>query len=724
MIFSKSSFIKPGAEYKREFAERNSCVIFYKELTVDARPKKAQLNICALGIGYAYINGKRVSKDLFAPPCADYNKTLWYMSYDVTEMLCHGKNTVAVICGNGFFSEDMKNGWDSTEAEWRDHPKLICEIVAEDSVILSSDSSWKCTLDTPYLMNRFRQGVTYDLRIPMPDSPFFSTQGFDQAVVDARAPRGVFRLCQAEPIREIKRFFPVSVIRRGETEAVYDFGVNMSGYAVIRVKGKEGDRVRISYSEEIYPDGTRKMNGMDLPPYYSEGEFAVETLILSGNEAVWSTIMSYYGYRYVTVQCDDPNAVLEVTGAFVYEDIEQTGSFECSDAFLNKLFECGIQATKSNFFYMPTDCPTREKYGWMNDAQSSAEQFLTNFRAEKMLIHWNTDICDALDKEKGLPGIVPTHGWGYHWGNGPVSDGSLFEQMYRVYLHTGNAEPLIGNLPYFDTYFAYLEKRCGKGNYPDFGLHDWANPQGNVQKTPLLLINGVYMVKFYRIAALAASLAGKDASRYESEALSWKNKIIADYIDENGRCKENYQTALAMLIYHEIYDELSPLAEQLKALVEESGFVHDCGMVGLRHLYHALNKCSLQDYAMKIVTARDYPCYRAWLEGGATALWEKWNVEQSKNHQMYSDVLSWLTKTACGISPSDSEETFKQVSVQPYFFDDLDHAAAKTLTPKGEVKVSWRRENGRISLSITAPENGFVRYKNAFLPKGESLFTL
>ena len=91
---------------------------------------------------------------------------------------------------------------------------------------------------------------------------------------------------------------------------------------------------------------------------------------------------------------------------------------------------------------------------------------------------------------------------------------------------------------------------------------------------------------------------------------------------------------------------------------------------------------------------------------------------------MYSDVLSWLTKTACGISPSDSEETFKQVSVQPYFFDNLDHAAAKTLTPKGEVKVSWRRENGRISLSITAPENGFVRYKNAFLPKGESLFTL
>lgn len=724
MVFSNSKFIKPAAPYFREFAETNSCSLFASELVLDELPQNATLNVCALGIGYTYINGIKVSEDLFAPPCADYGKTLWYMSYDVTRNLKKGKNTVAVICGNGFLSEDMKNGWSSQDAEWRDHPKLILEIVADGKTALVTDETWKCTLDTPYLMNRFRQGVIFDLNRPMPSSPRFSSEGFGQAIIDERAPKGVFRLCEAEPIREIERIAPVEVITVDEKTKVYDFGVNMSGYAILSVKGKKGETVTVKYSEEIYPDGSRKMNKTDHPHFYKEGEFAVEKIILSGEQTEWSTLMSYYGYRFVTVICDDPDAVLSVTGAFVYENIAKIGGFECSDPFLNKLYECGIRATKSNFFYMPTDCPTREKYGWMNDAQSSSEQFLTNFKAEKMLKHWNQDIIDALDDEKGLPGIVPTHGWGYNWGNGPVSDGSLFEQAYRIYLHTGSIEPLTTNLPYFDRYFDYLERRCGKGNYPDFGLHDWANPQGNIQKTPLLMITGIYMVKFNRIAALSATLSGKDASKYEKAAEYWSQKLKKDYISENGECNQDYQTAVAMLIYHGIYDDLAPLSNQLKRLVEENGFLHDCGMVGLRHLYMALNKCGLQDHAMKIVTADGYPCYRKWLDEGATTLWEKWDNEESKNHQMYSDVISWLTKTVTGICPDESAATFENIVISPYYFKELSYANAYYVSPKGRVAVSWKRVNGKIELKITAPCDGYVIYENEFLPKGHSVFTV
>ena len=178
MVFLNSKFIKPASPYNREFAEKNSCSLFYKEFELDSIPCEAILNICALGIGYAYINGRKVSEDLFAPPCADYEKTLWYMRYDVTRNLKIGKNTIAVICGNGFFSEDMENGWKSTEAAWRDHPKLICELLFDGKLGLVTDESWKCTLDTQYRMNRFRQGVTVDLRIPMPDSPVFCDKGF------------------------------------------------------------------------------------------------------------------------------------------------------------------------------------------------------------------------------------------------------------------------------------------------------------------------------------------------------------------------------------------------------------------------------------------------------------------------------------------------------------------------------------------------------------------
>lgn len=724
MIFSNSKFIKPSAPFVRDFAEKNSCSLFFKEFELDCVPSEVILNVCALGIGYTYINGIRVSDDLFAPPGANYEKTLWYMSYDVTRNLKNGKNTIAVICGNGFLSEDMKNGWSSTEATWRDHPKLICELVSGGEVLLSTDESWKCTLNTQYLMNRFRQGVTVDLRIPLPDSPLFSAEGFGAAVIDSCAPKGIFRPFEAEPIREVETLLPIEVIELDEKTKLYDFGVNMSGFAKLRLKGKAGNVVTVKYCEEIYPDGSRKMNNLDHPHFYKEGEFGVEHIILSGEEVEWHTLMSYYGYRFVHVISDDPDAVLAVTGAFVYENIAKIGGFECSDPFLNKLYACAIQATKSNFFYMPTDCPTREKYGWMNDAQSSAEQFLTNFKAEKMLTHWNQDIRDALDDEKGLPGIVPTHGWGYNWGNGPVSDGSLFEQAYRIYLHTGSIEPLVGNLPYFDRYFDFLDRRCGKGEYPDFGLHDWANPQNNLQKTPLLMITGIYMVKFNRIASLAARLGGKDTKKYDDAAEYWKRKVMADYIGENGESNQDYQTAVAMLIYHEIYDDLAPLARQLQRLVEENNFLHDCGMVGLRHLYMALNKCGLQDHAMRIVTADGYPCYRKWLDEGATTLWEKWDREESKNHQMYSDVVSWLTKTVTGISPDESKPTFEHIEVAPYYFDCIDYAKSHYVSPKGRVEVSWKREENGVTLKITAPCDGYVIYSGNALPKGENVFTV
>ena len=721
-MFSNSYFIKPSEPYRTEFAETNSCPIFYTEFEIEELPQKAVLNVCALGIGYAYVNGKKITDDLFAPPCADYEKTLWYMAYDVTRNLKNGKNTIAVICGNGFLSEDMNNAWKSHEAAWRDHPKLICELEADGKVILGTTNAWKCTMRSPYLMNRFRQGVTFDARIPMPDSKDFSACGFDQAIKDDRAPKGVFRLCECEPIRMIEDLKPIGVLKIDQTTDVYDFGYNSSGFVRIRAKGKAGQVITVKYAEEIYPDGSRKMNNMDHACFYKEGEFAVERFICSGNEDEWHTLMSYYGFRYVQIICEDKTAVLDVTGAFVYQQIEQRSSFECSDPFLNKIFECGIRASKSNFFYMPTDCPTREKYGWMNDAQSSAEQFLTNFHAEKMLIHWNRDIRDALDDEKGLPGIVPTHGWGYHWGNGPVSDGSMFEQAYRIYLHSGLTEPLIGNLPYFKRYFAYLDKRCGKGVYPDFGLYDWANPQGNVQKTPLLMINGIYMVKFNRIAALAARLAHESASEFEEAAEYWKRKVITDYVGENGECNQDYQTAVAMLLYHGIYDDIEPLKRQLARLVEQSNFLHDCGMVGLRHLYIALNICGLQEYAMKIVTADGYPCYRKWIDEGATTLWEKWDRDESKNHQMYSDVLSWMMKTVAGIAPDENKATFESIEISPYYFEGIDYSKAHYDSPKGRVCVDWKRENGIVTLNICAPCDGYVIYDGKPLGKGVHTF--
>lgn len=168
-----------------------------------------------------------------------------------------------------------------------------------------------------------------------------------------------------------------------------------------------------------------------------------DKVICSGKPIVWSPKFAYHGFRYIEIEGLETADEVIVEGVFVHQAVELRTQFECSDDFLNKLFRGGIMATYSNMFYSITDCPTREKLGWTNDAQASCEQILTDFKAEDVLNKWLQDIRDAMREDGAMPGIIPTPGWGFHWGNGPVSDGVLFEIPYRIYLHTGNGSPLL-----------------------------------------------------------------------------------------------------------------------------------------------------------------------------------------------------------------------------------------------------------------------------------------
>ena len=227
-MFKNSYFIKPRGVFNREFSDTNPSPVFYKSFNLEAIPTEARLYVCALGIGYAYINGNRVSEDLFAPPPSDYETRLWYTSYDVKHLLRKGENLILIHCGNGFLNEDMKNGWSSTEAPWRDFPKVIAELRADGEPIAVTDDSWACA-PSPYVMNRYRMGVTYDARIPAPSSYTVDSDNESRAVRDGRAPRGAFTLYNGEPIREWQTVKHVNVTRTGPSTRVYDFGITISG---------------------------------------------------------------------------------------------------------------------------------------------------------------------------------------------------------------------------------------------------------------------------------------------------------------------------------------------------------------------------------------------------------------------------------------------------------------------------------------------------------------
>ncbi|MBQ8641974.1 MAG: family 78 glycoside hydrolase catalytic domain [Clostridia bacterium] len=719
MPFNRINFIKVNRIFDPK--EPGFAPMFRRRFTINEPISSAVVHVCGLGYAYYYLNGQAVTEDLFIAPVSDYRKTLWYTSYDVTDKLQQGENIFAVICGNGWYNENHRSSWNHHIAPWRDNPKFILELEVNGRTVLSSDEFWKCTDQSAIVYNQLRCGEHFDARLYDENwtSAEFDDSAWQNAVSDTTYPIGIFRPCPCEPIR-VDRVYPaVSMTQMDENRYIFDFGQNMSGFVRLTVDQAAGDEIVIRYAEELYDTGEPNYNNMGH--HYPETPFQTDRLICRDGKFTWSPKFVYHGFRYVEVTGIKDPTKDSAAGVFVHQAVDARSSFECSDPFLNELFRIGQTATWSNLFYMPTDCPIREKLGWCNDAQSSAEQMLTNFTTERLFAKWLQDIYDAMLPDGQLPGIIPSSGWGYAWGNGPVSDGILFEIPYRLYLHTGEKKHLIESLPYFDRYLSFLETREDENGDVHFGLDDWAHPRG-ADKVTAPFINSALRIKFLRIADMAAQFAGQDDTLYGKKLAAHIAVHKEKYMNADSTCRIDKQTAAAMHIVYGIYDNMEPLKAQLARLVEEKDFHHDCGMLGLPHLWQALNLCGLQDYAFRILTASGFPSYRNWIEDGATTLYEMWSMTDSKNHHMYSCYMAWMMNTIIGIRLT--EPAYDIVALEPCFFEGLDWAKGHIDTPRGRVSVDWKKEADGVHVKLVIPDGMQAQFRGQTLTGGTCSYVI
>ena len=721
-VFSDAVYIK-AQKHPSEFSLYDPIPLFRKEFEITGEIERAELAVQSPGFACYYINGRPITEDIFISPLSNYNKLLWYNTYDVTDLLRQGINTIGVMAGNGFFNEPFDTAWHYQTASWRDAPQFLLCLRINGTAVLKSDDSWKASREhSPIIYSHLRSGEYFDAR-KADDSWLLS--GYDdrdwKAVYCREIPTTAeLRLIQCQPVREAECVSPVAVTKTGRGYLV-DFGVTMSGYMEITLQEKRGSEILFRYTEDLDGELNPKYNGMDGNHFYPQSPFHLNRLIASGGVDTFKPKFCYHGFRYVLIEglSKAPDPAL-IRAYFIHQDVARTADFKSGNPVLNYIYHAGIRSTYSNLFWSLTDCPTREKLGWTNDAAATAEQILINFDIKPLFEKWFEDLKVDMCADGSLPGVIPSHGWGENWG--PVCDNLLYELPYRTYLYTGDSSMLIGAIPHFERYVAFLWQK--KQENHEFILGDWLG-SGSSKLTPKEFVRDFYLIKALRITTLAHRLNGDDCTVWEKKTKQIEEEFTSTYLDENDCATVTSQSALAMMLQCGLYRNRQIIAEQLAQAVIRDEFKLTSGMVGIQYLYDALTACGHPEYAYRIITESE-PGYKSWYEAGATTLWERWDGKDkgSHNHHMFSNVLGWFFKSLLGIVPKEESPAFAEIELKPAFIRELGFVKRYEDTVKGRIGAEWSYESGQFVYRVTVPDGIKATFLGKTLVAGVNQFVI
>lgn len=720
-VFGDAKYIK-AVERAADFSLYDPAPRFRKEFVLD-EVKCARIFVQSPGFAKYYINGRDITEDIFISAISDYDKILWYNEYEVTHLLRKGKNVISVICGNGFLNESFKSAWFYPDALWRDAPKFCLRLEIDGETAIVSDESWKCDREGSHIIfNHLRSGEYHDMR---KKSDGWMQAGFDDGdwrpAIEKKEPvKGEFRPTECQPVRELEFTEPQSITK---TEGGYllDFGVNMSGYIEARLSCEQGSEIIFRYAEEVDEKGYPKHNDMDNKYFFPESPFMVNKMIASGGDDAFKPLFSYHGFRYVLVEglAETPSAD-SFTAFFIHQDVARRSQFESGNEIVNYIYNAGIRSTYSNMFWCLTDCPTREKLGWMNDAQASVEQTLINFDIIPLYEKWFEDIKASIFPDGSIHGTIPSPDW--PWGHkcGPVCGCMIYELPYKVYLYTGKTDMLISGIDIMERYALFLEGKCLE-NY-NFILGDWLG-NGSSPLVPKEFVRDFYLIKALTVTVFAQDLAGKKNGLWREKLEKYTKEFKARYLDGQGRATVDSQCAVSMMIMSGLYDDKEILCRQLVDRVIADNLQLSCGMVGIQYIYDALSECGRGDLAYRLII-ETIPGYRSWFELGATTLWEKWDGLNtgSHNHHMFSGVIAWFDKSLLGIAPSVEHPAFEEIELKPVFIKELEFVKGSIDTVKGKIEAEWRYEDDRFVYCVKIPKGMTALFCGETLSEGENLF--
>lgn len=684
--------------------------LFRKGFVLSNPIEQARVYICGLGFYELRLNGAKVGDHVLDPAFTRYDRRALYVTYDVTDQAQEGFNALGVVLANGWYDMGTRAAWDFDKAPWRDRATVRCQLeltFADGSKrMIASDQTWRVA-PGPLVYHSIRKGQVYDARAEIPgwDRPEFRDADWAFAQIGS-GPKGKLSAQMQEPIKVTGTLTPVSVTEPKPGAYVFDLGQNIAGWVRMKVAGPAGTKVVLRYAERLHDDGTIDQEA--IAAHVKESNFQTDTYILRGEgPETWESQFVYHGFQYVEVTGLAAKPDLDMLqGRVVHTAFDRTGTFECSNELFNKIQQGTLWAYIGNFHGYPTDCPHREKNGWTGDAHLAAETGLYNFASAAAYTKWMTDFKDEQRDSGELPGIVPTGGWGYHWGNGPAWDSAYVLIPWYMYEYCGDTGILAEHYDRLKRYVDYLTSKADKG-IVSIGLNDWAPAKS---KTPANVTSTGYYYRDALIVAKIARLLGKndEARQYGDLALRIRDAFNREFFDADaGLYRPATQTAMSCALYHGLVppQEYQRVLDNLVAMIAQNDGHLDAGILGTKYLIDALTAGGRADVVYTMATKTTYPSWGHWIEQGATTLWEQWDGGASRNHIMFGHISAWFYQVLGGINVDSDAVGFKHIVIKPQLLGDIKWVRAEHESMYGPIKSLWDIRDDAFTLKVAIPTN-------------------
>ena len=712
--------------------------IFRKTVMLDHLVRRALVYVSGVGQYELRINGAKVGDDQLTPGWTDYRRTIDYDAYDVTPMLHAGQNALGVMLGNGMYRVLETPGRYTKFVGDYGQPQCIVQLHIEyadgQALDVVSDGTWK-TASGPITFSSTYGGEDFDARREPQgwDSPGFNDQDWQAAAV-VKGPGGALVPEIAPPLRVMQTYTPTKPAQPRLGVLVYDLGQNFAGWPVISVSGPAGAVVKLIPGELLNNDGTVSQRSSGQPQWFSY------TLRGNGVES-WHPRFSYYGFRYVQLEGAslEPSSgkvqILGLLGKAVHSSSAAVGEFQSSDSLFDRIHTLILRAIENNSVSLFTDCPHREKLGWLEETHLMAPSILYDFDDARLYAATARNIADAQaaggPDQSNVPSTAPPFKLGRvpeiapqyvlfqpKWGifdDSPEWGSAAVLAPWYVYQRDGDLSFLAAQYGVMKAYVAYLATRAKDGIIA-YGLGDWYDIGPGEPGFEKLTSSGVTATAIdyqdLKVLEQTAALLGKTAEseQFRKQADAVRGAFNTRFFDAaKHRYDKGSQTAQAMPLVVGLApdDERENVLNALVADIRAHNNHVTAGDIGYHYVVDALLDGGRSDVLLDMLERTDPPSYGSQLAKGATALTEAWDANplSSQDHFMLGHAEEWFYRGLGGIDIDFTRPKDRRLLLRPYAPAKIGSVHTRYDSAFGSIASGWMHKGGNTIYFFDIPAN-------------------